>query len=365
MGRASELRDEILDFMNDPEAGSFEELALRVFGHQYAENRPYRAYCELRGATPATVRDWADVPAVPTDAFKAAPLVCGAAAEAEAVFRTSGTTRGAEARGTHHVLDLTLYRAALLHGFRRHLLPDRETIRIVSLVPPPDQLPDSSLSHMMGEVVRELGSPESSWHVSVDGGLDTASLLARLEALEAEGEAVLVAGTSFTFVHLFDHLASIGRRFRLAEGSRVMDTGGFKGRSREVTREELLAAFEDRLGIPRTLAVNEYGMTEMTSQFYDGVAGRAGEEGRFYRAPHWVRTRAHDPESLAPLEAGRTGVLRHWDLGNLNSVMVLQTADLGTPRPGGGFELLGRARGAEARGCSIAMDDLLQAMRRG
>src|SRR5690606_33965918 len=142
-------------------------------------------------------------------------------------------------------------------------------------------------------------------------------------------------------------------------GSRVMDTGGFKGHSRAVPRDELYAGIQARLRVPPAWVVNEYGMTEMSSQFYDGPAGAAGgAEGRVHRGPPWVRSVACDPAALAPLPPGRVGVLRHCDLGKLDSVMGLQPAGLGEVR-GAGLRLLGRAGGAEARGCSIAMDELL------
>ncbi|HEX7241001.1 MAG TPA: hypothetical protein VF263_12085, partial [Longimicrobiaceae bacterium] len=185
--------------------------------------------------------------------------------------------------------------------------------------------------------------------------IDHAGLRAALREAEADGVPVCVLGTSFAFVHWLD---AAGERYALPAGSRVMDTGGFKGRSREVTREELYAALGEQLGVGAEWCVNEYGMTEMSSQFYDGVAGVAAP--RLHRAPAWVRTRAVDPETLEALPDGETGVLRHWDLANLGSVMAVQTADLGMVTPDG-IRLLGRARGAEARGCSLAMDQFLAA----
>jgi hypothetical protein len=352
-------------------------LAHEVFAHQYACNAPYRAFCDRRGATPETVGGWTDVPAVPTDAFKAAALVCGDPAGAAAVFRTSGTTQGRERRGTHYLPDLSLYDAALRAGFAAHLLADGARPLVLSLVPSPSDLPDSSLSHMVGEVMRrppephsgalpghDFGKPGSGWFVSADGGIALRELSDALRAAEADGAPVCIPGTAFAFVHWLDALRAAGERFRLPEGSRVMDTGGFKGRSREVTREELYAAIEDRLGITPAWCVNEYGMTEMSSQFYDGVAGRAAVPAeRLHVGPAWVRTVAADPETLRPLPHGEIGVLRHCDLANLHSVMAIQTADLGFTTPDG-FRVLGRARGAEARGCSIAMDELLSVLGR-
>ncbi|HEY7768629.1 hypothetical protein [Longimicrobium sp.] len=345
--------------------GEFDRLARAVFAHQYACNQPYRLFCDRRGATPDSISHWGDIPAVPTDAFKAAALVCGdAGVEMAAVFRTSGTTAGPERRGTHHVPDLALYDAALRAGFAAHLLPDGARPRVISLVPPPSALPDSSLSHMAGAVMADFGSEGSGWFVSPDGGIDHVGLGDALHAAERDGEPVCIVGTAFAFVHWLDALREAGTRHRLPPGSRLMDTGGFKGRSREVTRQELYAGFDELLGIPYAWCVNEYGMTEMSSQFYDGVAGAAlPPSERLHVGPAWVRTQATDPETLKPLPHGETGVLRHVDLANLHSVAAIQTADLGITSPEG-FRVLGRARGAEARGCSIAMDDLLSAINR-
>jgi hypothetical protein len=341
--------------------GAFDELARAVFAHQFARNEPYRLFCERRGARPENVGSWEEIPAVPTDAFKAAALVCGDAARAAATFRTSGTTAGAERRGTHYLPDLALYDAALRAGFRAHLLPDGARPRFVSLVPRADEVRDSSLSHMAAEVIRDFGGEGSAYFISADFGIAHDELAAALRGAE---EPVCVLGTAFALVHALDEMAARGESFRLPEGSRVMDTGGFKGRSREVTRGELYGAIRERLGIAPEWCVNEYGMTEMSSQFYDGAAGTAPADpsGRLHAGPGWVRTRATDPETLHILPHGEVGVLRHWDLANLHSVACIQTSDLGVTSPGG-FRVLGRAQGAEARGCSLAMDDLLSALR--
>ncbi|HEX2208127.1 MAG TPA: hypothetical protein VHG93_10630 [Longimicrobium sp.] len=367
--KADTLREELLTriaagagaAMADEE---FDGLARAVFARQFACNPPYRAFCERRGVSPTMVAHWEQVPAVPTDAFKAAALVCGDPAHAAAVFRTSGTTAGPERRGTHYVPDLSLYDAALRAGFRARLLPDGARPRMISLIPHPREMRDSSLSHMAGAVVADFGSAASGWYVSPEGGIDHGGLTDALRAAESAGEPVCVLGTAFALVHWLDALRDGETRFRLPRGSRLMDTGGFKGRSREVTRQELYGAVDEMLGIPHAWCVNEYGMTEMSSQFYDGVAGWASAPaGRLHAGPPWVRTQATDPETLCPLPHGEIGVLRHFDLANLNSVMAIQTADLGVTSPDG-FRVLGRAQGAEARGCSLAMDDLLRAIGR-
>jgi len=339
----------------------FEELAVDVFRHQFELNSPYRAYCRARGATPENVTTWMGIPAVPADAFKAASLLCGDVSMAAATFRTSGTTAGRGRRGTHHFLDTSLYSHALIAGFRHHLVPEGDRIQILSLIPSARAVPDSSLSFMLSEVIASFGAEGSGFFVEADR-IRLEPLLTELRRSVAADRPVLLAGTSFAFVHLVDFLEETGTRIHLAPGSRAMDTGGFKGRSREVGRSELYRSLEDRLGIPCASLINEYGMTEMSSQFYDGVAGMAGgPEERFHVGPGWVRTIAVDPETLEPLPEGRPGILRHFDLANLDSVVALQTSDLGrvTPR---GFVLTGRAGGAEARGCSLAMEELLKAL---
>lgn len=332
----------------------FNDLALAVFAHQHAANPTYRAYCDSRGASPDDVASWLDIPAVPTDAFKATALVAGDPAHARAVFRTSGTTAGRERRGSHYFMDLALYDAALRKGFEAAVLSDGARLPILSLVPPAHEQPDSSLSHMISGVVAEFGAG-GGWYVSAAEGMDLPLLLAALGEAERVHRPVLLVGTSLAFVHLFEELERNETAYTLPEGSRAMDTGGFKGVSREVARAEVLERFSSNLGIPADRVVNEYGMTELSSQLYATGAGA-------YHGPGWMRTRAVDPETLAPLPDGETGILRHWDLANLDSVAVLQTADLGRSTPAG-IELMGRAPAAEARGCSIAMDELLSALK--
>ncbi len=144
-----------------------------------------------------------------------------------------------------------------------------------------------------------------------------------------------------------------------------MDTGGFKGQSREITRQELYGMAREFLGIPREFCVNMYGMTEHSTQFIDStICDRArGITGPRHKiVPPWARTRVVDCETLEPLPDGEAGLLLHYDLGNRNSVLAVLSEDMGYAL-GGGFELLGRAKGAEARGCSIAADELLEAIK--
>jgi hypothetical protein len=323
----------------------FDALALQSFTHQFEHNAPYRAYCERRRLTPANVSGWTEIPAVPTAAFKEVALVAGDPADAQAVFRTSGTTRGAEKRGAHYILDPSLYEASLRPTFRHFVLDDAPKMRVLSLIAPYEDAPDSSLSYMVSTIVRELGTADSEFFAYANG-LRTDALNRAIESL---GAPVCLLGTSLAFLHWLDSLGAV--RYELPEGSRLMDTGGFKGEARTVSALDMRARYMEKLALATANCMNEYSMTELCSQYYD-----AGDQVK--RGPSWLRARIVDPETLDPVAPGETGIIQHFDLANLDSVCAVQTEDLAFESENG-FVLLGRAPGAAPRGCSIAMDLLL------
>lgn len=343
---------------------AFDRLARRVFRHQIEHNAPYAAYCERRGVDADRLEHWSRIPTVPTAAFKELHLVSGEVADARLTFRTSGTTRGPERRGVHHVLDPALYDASLLPCFKAHLMPDADRMRMASLIPAPHEQPDSSLAYMVGRVIQALGAGAGAYVASTDRGLDRDALA---ELVSVHDEPLCLLGTSAAFIRWLDDLAGQGVRFRSPPGSRLMDTGGYKGAGRAVSETELRLAYQDRLGIAPDHCVNEYGMTELLSQFYDstlrdlhrGVAQPLARRRKL--GPPWVRTLVVDPETLEPAAEGEAGILAHYDLANVDSVLAVQTEDVGR-RLDDGFELLGRASGAPPRGCSLAMDMLLGAV---
>lgn len=341
----------------------FDDIARRIFRYQLANDPALAAYARRRGIG-SDVSHWKQIPGVPTAAFKELALAGGAPERAEAVFRTSGTTHGSQARGTHYVRDLSLYRASLLPTFVTYLLPDDARPRMLSLIPRPADAPASSLSFMVGALMEELAPDGSGWFAGPTG-LDRTGLEAALT--ERDAGPVCLLGTSAAFIHWLDDLTSRGVWLSLPEGSRLMDTGGYKGRGRLVSGHALRTAYVQRLGIPEAACVNEYGMTEMLSQFYDStlwedVRGK-GNAADFRRklGPPWVRTVVVDGESLEPVPDGQVGLLRHYDLANAGSVLAIQTEDVGRAQRDG-FILLGRAAGAPPRGCSLAMDQLLHAV---
>ena len=332
----------------------FNAWAGRVHEMQRKTNPVLRRFWGEAGSAPAT---WQDVPPVPAAAFKDIAIVSG---KPERLFRTSGTSAGSGRRGHHHVVSMALYRAAARANYRGHLIAGARSLMVVSLIPSPVAAPDSSLAAMAGFIAGEPEVVGNVWAFDPKHGVD-ASVVRR--AAECASEPVLLLATAFALVQLLDALA--GNRLELPAGSRVMETGGFKGRVAEVSREDLYRRAEDQLGVPGAATVNEYGMTELLSQAYDGVAGSAFPvDERAHRFPPWVRTKALHPATLSPLPPGETGLLAHFDLANAGSVCHVLTEDLGETTEDGAFRLRGRAGGAELRGCSLSAESFLRAIRR-
>ncbi len=348
----------------------FGELALRVLEYQLETNPIYSSYCRKRGVAPSTVTDWRAIPPVPTSAFKVVPLISGDPSRVQRVFRTSGTTRGSQDRGEHHVLDLDLYRASLIPNLEVHLYGGSSRngtpLRLLALVPSPDQASDSSLSFMLGEALAGPSAGDGGFFVRPDEGLDAEGLRAAIEQATVEDRPVLLAGPAFALVHWLDALAEADLRLQLPSGSRILETGGFKGRSRILSRPELYGALSTAHGVPIGQIVNEYGMTELLSQFYEPVlSAQVGSlDDRVHIAPPWMRTRVLGPVTLEPLSSGEEGLLCHYDLANAGSIMAVLTEDMGTIDAQGRLRVLGRVEGAEPRGCSLAMDDLLSGTRK-
>ncbi|MBI5800816.1 MAG: hypothetical protein HZA92_08860 [Verrucomicrobia bacterium] len=380
----------------------FSASATELFALQFAHVAPYRRLCEARRVTPDSLPGWRQIPAMPTTAFKELELTSLAPAERTAVFHSSGTTGHLPSRHFHNARSLAVYEASLLSWFERHIAPaalvGRDSVEphmersaasisgavtlsqesrfvrtssvgswgskesrpaILCLAPPPEQAPHSSLVHMFAAVSREFGSqasrflatvaPDNSW------SLDFAAALAALRHAEQAAQPPVLLGTAFMFVHLLDALAQDGLSITLPPGSRVMETGGYKGRSREVPKAELHALLTSRLSIPRTHLVCEYGMSELSSQAYDRVAGSPtilSPLSSLFSFPPWARAVVISPETGREVAEGETGLLRIFDLANVRSVMAIQTEDLAVRR-GEGFELLGRASHSESRGCSL------------
>jgi hypothetical protein len=368
---ARQLLDRIARYVGGESGERFDELARAAFTFQVERVGPVRALAGARGVTPEAVRSWRDVPPVPALAYKSLALhpaglaVDGGEVE---VFRSSGTSRGDEgSRSVHRHVFPALYRAVIDASFPRFCLPHSlagrpAKVPMLSLIPPRDDAPESSLSFMIDYAMARWGEEGSTWAFGADG-LDADAAGRWCRRAEEAGRPVLVLATAFALAIWLDALtgagAASGDRVRLPAGSVLFETGGFKGRTRELSRPELLARVEERLGVPAGRIVREYGMTELTSQLYT----RPG--GDLFLPPPWARVRVLDPETLEEALPGDAGLIAVFDLANLSSAVHLLTEDLGAMEPltgdGGhpdrpGLRLLGRAAGAELRGCSLTAE---------
>lgn len=353
----SGLVPDVLAFIAQPDAGEqdFNALALRLFAHQFQHNTAFQKFCQQRGRTPRSVKSWRDIPAVPINGFKDLTLSCVPPETCERVFMTSGTTRG-DVKGRHHHPHLQVYDRSMLLNFRQRFMAGLDRVRMGILFPSEQLLPNSSLAHYLALALHNFGTPESRYYLGAQG-LQVDELCATLAQVQASGEPMALLGASYSLVHLMDALQARGLSFRLPAGSRLLDTGGFKGQSREMDMDLFYDMLASTFGVPRSACINMYGMTELSTQFYD--AGNAVLPS-LKSGPHWIRTRVLDPLTGQESPRGERGILAHTDLGNFNSVTTILTEDVGVEVEGG-FLLLGRAQGAQAKGCSLAVDEFLRA----
>jgi hypothetical protein len=355
----SSLVADLLAYIARPDAGeaAFNALALRLFAQQFQHNTAFQKFCQQRGRTPRTVKSWREIPAVPINGFKDLSLSCVPPEHCERVFMTSGTTRG-DVKGRHYHPHLQVYDLSMTLNFRQRFMAGSERVRMGILFPSEQLMPNSSLAHYLALALHEFGTPESRYYLGADG-LQMDELCKTLVQVQTSGEPFALLGASYSFVHLMDALQARGLTFRLPAGSRLLDTGGFKGQSREMDMGEFYEQLSATFGVPRSQCINMYGMTELSTQFYD--AGNATLPA-LKSGPHWIRTRVLDPLTGQEMPAGERGILAHTDLGNFNSVTTILTEDVGVEVEGG-FLLLGRAQGAQAKGCSLAVDEFLKAAR--
>ncbi|HEY8077764.1 MAG TPA: acyl-protein synthetase, partial [Labilithrix sp.] len=240
---------------------------------------------------------------------------------------------------------------------RRWLARDLERpVPVLVVGPSPTEAPDSSLVHMCDAFVRTFGSTDSAWLVE-NGVVDLGTFDERAVYAEARSEPMLVLGTSFAFVHLLDALGDAS--MRLPPGSRVMQTGGYKGKSREVPKAELVRDLARAFAIEPRAIVAEYGMAELSSQFYERTLFEPSARAGVFAEPPWARVVPVDPETAKPVAPGEIGIARIVDLMNVDSAVAVLTQDRVRRVDEASFELLGRAEGAPPRGCSIAIDEIL------
>ena len=314
----------------DCTASDFGPLALEVFRFQYRENATYRTFCQHLGFTPGQVDTSHRIPFLPIQFFKSHRVVSGEFSP-EIIFTSSGTT--GQIPSKHYVADKAIYEESFIRSFQmRYGSPDRYCI--LALLPSYLERGGSSLVYMVNALIEASGHPEGGFY------LHEHELLAeKLRRLDSHGTPVLLIGVSFALLDLVEKYS-----FQL-KNTIVMETGGMKGRRKEIIRQELHSKLREGFGVDRIHS--EYGMTELLSQAYSAGSGK-------FVCPPWMEILIRDPEDpLTLLPPGKTGGVNIIDLANLNSCSFIATQDLGKLLPDGGFEILGRYDHADLRGCNL------------
>ena len=276
---------------------------------------------------------------------------------------TSGTTRGQEKRGRHLVPDLQLYHASALTHFEQCVLPEKRPLRVLSLIPDPETQPHSSLTQMAEWVMRELGSLDSRYFIDADG-IHLEAFAAAVTHAQETSEPVCVLAITSALVAFFRLVRYQSENLCAAPPAAALwIRAAIRAKVGRCRARAICSRAGNTSRVAGYYCVNEYGMTEMASQFYDHVLYnrfRKSNEPRYKIGPVWTRTLVVHPETLEEVPPGEHGILRHFDLANCGSVMAIQTDDVGY-LPGDGFEIIGRTPGSEARGCALVLDEFLSA----
>lgn len=332
---------------------SFETLALELFPLQFEHNWAYRRVCLAAGLKPGAPSHWSEIPTVPTTAFKEFEFTSIPAGERTRVFCSSGTTEQRPSRHFHHARSLAIYESSVVSWAEKHLPLDGTSL--LFLTPAPKEAPHSSLVHMFdvlsghGREAAFAGAlgTDGAWHVNIPAAM------AWLTERATSQQPVAIMGTAFNFVHLFDALqAAADARIALPSGSWVLETGGYKGRSRAMLKSELHQLICESFSVSNEHVVTEYGMCELSSQAYDTSLCEGNVPERVLHFPPWARALVVSPETGREVADGEMGLLRVYDLANVYSVMGIETQDLARKR-GANLELIGRAAASEPRGCSL------------
>lgn len=313
--------------IDTPEA--FERLALQTFEYQYEHVSVYRNFCNALNKTPASVKKIADIPFMPVSFFKT-HKVLDASKTPQTIFTSSGTTGAIKSK--HYIADLGLYEISFLKTFEL-FFGSVEDIVILALLPSYFDQERSSLIYMVNDLVRKSKNQHSGFFLS-----DTSGLVEKLNILEKEGRKTILIGVSFALLDLIEE-----HSFQL-DNTIIMETGGMKGRRKEIIREELHARLKKGFGVEKIYS--EYGMTELLSQAYSEGDG-------IFKCPPWMKICTRDTEDALSYVHGKTGGINVIDLANKHSCSFIATQDLGKLHPNGSFEILGRFDTSDIRGCNL------------
>ena len=318
------------DIFNIQNEHDFSEVTLAVFKHQFQNNRVYRSFCDLINVHPSDVQKITDIPFLPIQFFKSRKVVASKE-EAQEVFTSSGTTGSVTSK--HFVTDINLYKESYRKGFY-HFYGNIEEYTVLALLPNYLERKGSSLVYMVDEFIAKSNNVESGFYLD-----NLEQLTQKLIALDKKGQKVLLIGVSFALLDLIEK-----QQFNL-KNTTIMETGGMKGRRKELVREELHTILRGGFGVAEIHS--EYGMTELLSQGYSKGKG-------VFKTPPWMQVLIRDTEDALTIHpAGKNGGINVIDLANYNSCSFIATQDLGKVHKDGTFEIIGRFDNSDIRGCNL------------
>lgn len=321
------MQNEIFNISSEKD---FKDAAITVFQHQFENNRTYRSFCDLLYVHPSDVKELGQIPFLPIQFFKSHRVVSSPAEIAE-TFTSSGTTGNIISK--HLVTDMSWYRKSYLKSFER-FYGDIQDYVVLALLPNYLEREGSSLVYMVDDLIKRSGNEKSGFFLN-----NLTNLSENLSELDKKGQKTLLIGVSFALLDLIEK-----EQFSL-NNTIVMETGGMKGRRKEITRFELHETLQKGFGVSEIHS--EYGMTELLSQAYSKGNG-------IFECPPWMKVLTRDTEDALTIQGfSKTGGINIIDLANYNSCSFIATQDLGKVHKNGQFEIIGRFDHSDIRGCNL------------
>ena len=308
----------------------FEDLALQIFSFQFNNNKVYRSFCDLLYKHPSDVKTIQDIPFLPIQFFKTHKVLTSKN-KIKTTFTSSGTTGSITSK--HHVTDLNIYEQSFTKGFN-HFYGNIEDYVILGLLPSYLEREGSSLVYMANDMIVQSNHSESGFYLN-----NVSELKETLIQLDSKGQKTLLIGVSFALLDLVKTY-----QFNL-KNTIIMETGGMKGRRKELIRTELHKKLKNGFGVETIHS--EYGMTELLSQAYSKGNG-------VFNCPPWMKILTRDTEDALTIQnTGEAGGINVIDLANINSCPFIATQDLGRTYANGSFEIIGRFDDSDVRGCNL------------
>ena len=308
----------------------FEKIALKVFRFQFDNNLVYHKFCTLLNKNKENVKSLIEIPFLPIQFFKS-HKVLSSSETIQATFTSSGTTGMTTSK--HLVTDISLYEKSYRNGFSE-FYGNIEGYCILALLPSYLEREGSSLIHMVDDLIESSNHPDSGFYLN-----NYTELISKLVELDDSGQNVILIGVTYALLDLIEI-----HQFQL-KNTIIMETGGMKGKRKEMIREELHKILCEGFGVP--VIHSEYGMTELLSQAYSLGNG-------VFECPNWMQILIRDTEdALSYVKEGKTGGINVIDLANINSCSFIATQDLGKKNPNYSFEVLGRFDNSDIRGCNL------------